>query len=87
MLPCTNSNSNSNSRATYEAANKISTLSGGTISHDLDGNITSLTATGVPASTMTWDIRSKLKTLTTGSTAVTYIYNAAGSVRFRPKAQ
>jgi RHS repeat-associated protein len=64
--------------ATYDAANKISSLTGGTISHDLDGNITQLTATGVPASTMTWNTQSKLKTLVSGSSTTTYTYNHRG---------
>ena len=64
--------------ATYDAANKISSLTGGTISHDLDGNITSLTATEVPASTMTWNTQSKLKSLVSGSSTTTYTYNHRG---------
>ena len=57
---------NSSTFATYEAANKISTLTGGTKSYDNDGNLTGVTGAGIPASTFDWDTRSKLTSLASG---------------------
>lgn len=64
--------------AAYDAANKISTLSGGTTSYDADGNMTSLAGPGMPACAFAWDDRNKAVMQTSGGVTVSYGYAASG---------
>jgi YD repeat-containing protein len=45
---------NSNAFATYDNTNKIATLSGGTIAHDADGNVTYVQGAGIPSTWPSW---------------------------------
>jgi YD repeat-containing protein len=52
--------------AAYDGANKISTLTGGSVTYDAAGNLLTLTGAGVAASTFTWDAQSELRSQTQG---------------------
>ena len=64
--------------ADYDDANKISNLSGGDLVNDLDGELISVTGAGIPASTFSWNTQGGLSGLTSGSTTVSYKYDALG---------
>src|ERR1043166_2429685 len=52
--------------ATYDAANKIISLPGGSAGYDGDGNLTGVSGTNVPAGTFTWDDMWRLTSHTAG---------------------
>jgi RHS repeat-associated protein len=64
--------------ASYDNTNKISSLSGGSISYDADGNTAAVSASGIPSTTLTWDVRSKLLRLQDSSTDLSYKYDHTG---------
>ena len=63
---------------TYDAANKFSSLAGGSVGYDGDGDTTSAAGSTVPAGSWTWDDRSLLLSATSGANTTTYGYNAGG---------
>ena len=69
---------NGSAFAAYDNANKISSLNGGTISYDADGNLTSVAGTGIANSAFTWDERNRLQSATANGTTVNYGYGASG---------
>lgn len=64
--------------ASYDDANKISSLTGGSASYDADGNMTAVSGGGIPATTLTWDVRNKLSRQQTSSDDLTYGYDFTG---------
>jgi RHS repeat-associated protein len=64
--------------AAYDAANKISGLTGGAVTYDGAGNVLTISGAGVPATTLTWDTRNKLRSQTQGVATTTYKYNGFG---------
>ncbi|MBX9681403.1 MAG: hypothetical protein K2X38_21825 [Gemmataceae bacterium] len=64
--------------ASYDSANKISTLSGGSVSYDADGNATAISGSGIPSTTLTWDVRSRLTRQVTSSDDISYRYDYTG---------
>ena len=69
---------NGSTFATYDNANKISALTGGTVSYDADGNTTGVSGTGIASSTFTWDDRNKAVQQASGGVTVNYGYAASG---------
>ena len=69
---------NGSTFATYDNANKISSLSGGTTSYDADGNLTGVSGTGIASGTFTWDDRNKAVQQSSGGVTVNYGYAASG---------
>lgn len=69
---------NGSTFASYDDANKISSLSGGSVSYDADGNMTAVSGGGMPSTTLTWDVRSRLKRQQTSTDDLTYGYDAGG---------
>lgn len=65
--------------ATYDDGNKISTISGGAASYDADGNLTSISGTGMPTATFSWTRHDKLwKQTLVGGGSSEYTYNSFG---------
>lgn len=64
--------------ASYDAANKITGIVGGSTQHDLDGNLTSLSLPGQTPQRFFWDDRDKMIKYTRGLTSLNYGYDAAG---------
>lgn len=69
--------------ASYDSANKISSLSGGSISYDADGNTSALSGTGMPSTTLTWDVRNKLTRQQTSTDDLSYRYDYSGKRTLR----
>lgn len=61
--------------ATYDPANKISALAGGSVLYDGDGNLASLSSASMPSGSFAWDDRNKLVGLTSGGATVAYGYD------------
>ncbi|MBN9519235.1 hypothetical protein J0H58_12055 [bacterium] len=64
--------------ASYDDANKISSLSGGSASYDADANMIAVSGAGIPNTTLTWDVRNRLKRQQTSTDDLTYGYDASG---------
>lgn len=64
--------------ATYDSANRISSLASGTIGYDTSGNVTSLSAFGLPNGTFTFETRELMGTQSDGTTTTTYNYHFDG---------
>lgn len=64
--------------ASYDNTNKISSLSGGSISYDADGNTTAVSGAGIPSTTLTWDVRNKLLRQQTSTDDLSYRYDHTG---------
>ncbi len=69
---------NGSTFASYDDANKFSMLSGGSASYDTDGNMTAVSGGGMPSTTLTWDVRNKLKRQQTSTDDLNYSYDASG---------
>ncbi|MEP6756290.1 MAG: RHS repeat-associated core domain-containing protein, partial [Chthonomonadales bacterium] len=69
---------NGNTFATYDDANKFSTVPGGSVAYDNDGNLTGISGTNFTSSAFTWDSQSQLSSQTSGSFTNTYGYGASG---------
>ncbi|WKZ57695.1 MAG: RHS repeat-associated core domain-containing protein [Bdellovibrionota bacterium] len=70
---------NSSSFATYDSSNKLSTLSGGSVTHDFFGQVKTASGTGLPTSTYTWNVSQRLASQKLGSGSVrNYWYDAFG---------
>ena len=69
---------NGSSFATYDDANKFSTITSGTKAQDTSGNLTSITGPGIASQTYTWETREKMRTQVQGSTTYTYDYDWTG---------
>lgn len=68
---------NSSTFATYDTANKIATVPGGSASYDGIGNMLSVSGTGLTGSNYSWGARSELRTQDTGGTVTGYGYDAS----------
>ena len=68
------------SNLVYETtSNRLKTMDGSAVSHDAEGNITSLPQTGQPTLTMSYDAVNRLSTVSKdGSLQASYVYNAQG---------
>ena len=64
--------------ATYDAANKLATLSGGTFAYDTAGNLTAVSGAGLSSGTFTYETREKLSNQTSGATSLSYSYDVYG---------
>lgn len=65
--------------ATYDSSNKLSTISGGSVTHDFFGQVKTASGTGLPTSTYTWNVSQRLASQKLGSGAVrNYWYDAFG---------
>ena len=64
--------------ASYDNTNMISSLSGGSISYDADGNTTAVSGAGISSTTFTWDIRNKLLRQQTSTDDLSYRYDHTG---------
>ncbi|MFN8392446.1 MAG: RHS repeat-associated core domain-containing protein [Bdellovibrionota bacterium] len=64
--------------ATYDAANKFASLSGGTYSYDGAGNLTAVNVTGMTSGTFSYETREKMDNQTQGSTSIGYNYDPFG---------
>ncbi|WKZ57693.1 MAG: RHS repeat-associated core domain-containing protein [Bdellovibrionota bacterium] len=70
---------NSSSFATYDSSNKLSTISGGSVTHDFFGQVKTASGTGLPTSTYTWNVSQRLASQKLGSGSVrNYWYDAFG---------
>lgn len=65
---------NGSSFATYDSANKFSSITSGSETEDASGNLTAISGPGITTATYTWETRERLKTQQVGSTTYTY-YN------------
>jgi hypothetical protein len=72
--------------ATYDDANKMTSLSGGSISYDADGNVSALSFPGLPSATFAYEHREKMTQEVSNSTTYNYLYNFRGlrAVRTSP---
>jgi len=64
--------------ATYDAANKLSSLSGGTYSYDTAGNLTAVNLTGLGNGTFSFETREKMDEQLTGGNSIKYNYDIFG---------
>ena len=64
--------------ASYDSANKLATVVGGRPLHDADGNITSISGTGLPNGRFFWDARDKMIRQSSGVVTIGYGYDASG---------
>ncbi len=64
--------------ATYDSANKFSSLSGGTYSYDGAGNLTAANLTGMGNGTFSYETRQKLDEQATSTTSLRYNYDVFG---------
>jgi RHS repeat-associated protein len=64
--------------ATYDAANKFSSLSGGTYSYDVAGNLTAANLRGMGNGTFSYETRQKLDEQATSTTSLRYNYDVFG---------
>ncbi len=69
---------NSTSFASYDSANKISSIPSGSITNDNNGNITAVNGAGMSATTLTWDGRDKLVSQNNSSITIDYGYDGDG---------
>ncbi len=69
---------NGSAFASYDSANKVTSLSGGSISYDTDGNVTGVSSTNIPSTTISWDARNRLRRQQTSADDLTYEYDASG---------
>lgn len=69
--------------ASYDDANVISSLSGGSVSFDADGNMTTVSGAGISSSTLTWDVRNQLTRQQNSSNDLSYGYDASGKRAMR----
>lgn len=64
--------------ATYDSANKLSSLAAGTIGYDTSGNVTSLSAFSLPSGTFAYETRELMGSQSDGTTTITYNYHFNG---------
>lgn len=69
---------NGSTFASYDDANKISSLTGGSVSYDLDGNMTAVSGTSITSATFVWDLRNLLKRQTSFNDDLSYGYSFSG---------
>lgn len=64
--------------ATYDDANKFSSLSIGTYEYDSDGNMRRFAGTGLPTTYNTWDVRGKIISTVISGTTIAWEYDHRG---------
>lgn len=71
---------NGSSVATYDAANKIATVVGGTVAHDADGNLTAISGPGItPYSNSVFNDFDNLRSFSVNGKSVQYRYDYKGN--------